>query len=420
MIPNISRTISRPCTGANKHSKQTAKRWHAVSSLLAPLSQHSEMEKLFTALEKVRPLSRKHRHSLGADINDLSRLLTCARGELRAPYWRNPAYISAYLYYFLPWNIIRLGRLLASLPLSDPNTLESPLLLDAGSGPLTLPLALWLFKPEWRQLPIHIAALDAARQPLELGNAIMQELAATLHQPPWQTTLITGPLVALGSFKPEKRQPWLISATNVLNEIKFRRHGPMTDNDDPEDFPHASLLDAWQPLLKKTASPALLFVEPGTRLGSSAIMRMRQAALGAGFAAASPCTHQNACPLLAKSGSWCHFVFSAQDAPGWLKTISHEAHLSKASLSLSPLLLAQHPPANKWPQNSLPTRIVSQDFNVRGFSAHYGCNNKGLCLLPNSGCLYSGSLCLAAQPEPEPEIDSKSGAIVLSPYASAI
>lgn len=37
-----------------------------------------------------------------------------------APYWSSPAAVSAYLYYFLPWNLLRLTRLLAALPLSDP------------------------------------------------------------------------------------------------------------------------------------------------------------------------------------------------------------------------------------------------------------------------------------------------------------
>ncbi len=70
------------------------------------------------ALRGVWPLNRAHRASLAADTAALSELLTVNRAEMRSPYWSSPAATSAYLYYFLPWNLIRLCRLFSGLEMT--------------------------------------------------------------------------------------------------------------------------------------------------------------------------------------------------------------------------------------------------------------------------------------------------------------
>ena len=128
------------------------------------------------ALRGVWPLNRAHRASLAADTAALSELLTVNRTEMRSPYWSSPAATSAYLYYFLPWNLIRLCRLFFGLELPAPRTDAPSLLLDLGSGPLTVPLALWLSHPEWRTRPIEVVAVDAAGRPPKLGRDILSSL----------------------------------------------------------------------------------------------------------------------------------------------------------------------------------------------------------------------------------------------------
>ena len=146
--------------------------WPEPSPLLPSLSGDARklLETLARALATVRPLRTAHRKALPRDIADLSRLLTVDRAELHHPYWGSPGLASAYMHYFLPWNIVRLARLLAALPLPDPRRWLDrglrPWLLDAGSGPLTLPLALWLARPDWRSLPLGVLALDTAALPL--------------------------------------------------------------------------------------------------------------------------------------------------------------------------------------------------------------------------------------------------------------
>ena len=153
--------------------------WPAGAPLFASLSAETRniLEALPEALNKVWPLNAAHRRSLPEDVEQLSRLLTTERAGLARPYWSSPASISAYLYYFLPWNLVRLTRLLATLPLPDPRAAApqngEALLIDVGSGPLTLPLALWLARPQWRSAPLQVLALDTSSQPLELGRALM-------------------------------------------------------------------------------------------------------------------------------------------------------------------------------------------------------------------------------------------------------
>ena len=156
------------------------------------------LDMLPEALAKVWPLNSAHRRTLPDDVAQLSRLLTTERAGLDRPYWSSPASISAYLYYFLPWNLVRLTRVLASMPLPDPRTVApeggEALLVDVGSGPLTLPLALWLAKPQWRSAPLRVLALDTSSQPLELGKTLMEVLGEMSGQPVWPVRVARAPL----------------------------------------------------------------------------------------------------------------------------------------------------------------------------------------------------------------------------------
>lgn len=386
-------------------------KWHTISELFPPFAAMREMEALWQALQKAWPLAGKHRQSLGGDIFELSRLLTCERGDLRGPYWQRPAFVSAYLYYFLPWNILRLCRLFSALPLSDPRRLERPLLMDIGSGPLSVPLALWIAKPELRQAPIKVLAMDAASQPLRLGADIFRNLAEILHYPAWDIEIIKAPLHAAGRLCPQDQNFWLLTAANVLNELKIKkRHASEDEEADTLQGRLGDLLESWRPLWQRE-NTQMLFAEPGTRLGGKTIMALREAALENGLEPISPCVHNNPCPLLDKKDSWCHFVFAAGKIPAWLEKVSREADLAKTSLSLSPLLLGSKREAPDMP--AFPCRVISQKFPVQGRICRYGCAYCGLCLLPDSAALVSGSLTCAS---PSGEKDHKSDAAIIKPF----
>lgn len=452
--------------------------WQMESELLPALPDvvRRELDALGQALRTVRPLRSAHYRNLPADIEALSRLLTCERSGLYRPYWSSPASTSAYLYYFLPWNVLRLARLFRSLPLPDPRLWlekgQTPLLLDGGSGPLSVPLALWLARPEWRALPIQVLAVDNAVQPMELGRDVMAAWGDILGQPVWQVRVERGSLEHMPRLERKladtlERQerhlrPWLLTAANVLNELSAESRQMNREDDEDEEGSGGvrrleNLLDELEPLCwpaplneDETGSadeallPAALFVEPGTRLGGKTISRLRDAALERDLIPLAPCTHRAPCPLAhAHTGrGWCHFTFDCEGAPQWLQELSSAAGLAKSALSLAPLLLRADPAAGESlfddlddldddaPDNSReaaamlrqprPVRVLSSPFVVPGLrgQARYACCAAGLAVVPDAAALPSGAQLTARAQADErpgtPRRDRKSGALLLA------
>ena len=397
--------------------------WPPSQSLfpkLAP-SLEEELASLLTIFQEIRPLNQQHQRNLPQDIADLSTLLTTERAKLNYPYWSKPNFISAYLYYFLPWNLVRLTKLLSGLPeLAEKlSATQEPVLWDLGSGPLTFPLALWLAYPKLRALPLKIVVQDKAKQPLILGTKILQTLAKHANVDcPWQIKFITAPIEACPALlvQQELPKPTLISAANVLNELTNQKKHSHTfdalDDDEEADGYNSQILESLASFLTSVAKLAshkeaqILIIEPGTRLGGKIIAEVRQMAMEAGFRPDAPCTHNKSCPAQEKFGqkSWCHFTFPTTGAPSWLTKLSHEAGLSKAALSLSPLLLSPteaelantQTSAKKASHSSYakPIRIISNPFrvpNLHGLGC-YACSPNGLLLLEQADQLLPGDL----------------------------
>lgn len=422
----MRQNISRP--------KKIDRRWVGATPLFPPLMPFAAraLEILPRALASVWPLNKAHRASLPDDIAELSSLLTQERSRLRQSYWNRPNFVSAYLYYFLPWNILRQCRLLQSLALPPLPAEGQNWLFDAGSGSLALPISLWLARGDLREKALKILALDKSRRPMELGRAIFEKLGLLVGRQTWPVSL------EKGSFeRAQKSQPpgkvWLFTAANMLNEIigaNDRKQGKrfaspeFMAEDDENDFHLEPYFDTIPFFLENGA--AFLAIEPGTRLGGECMMQLREFALANGFFALAPCTHQQKCPLLERNSrqpvnnrsslgsAWCHFTFDTAGAPAWLLELSRKAGLDKKRLSLSPLLLS----ATAQDEKSLADkcRVISRTFAVPGLSQHcrYGCEKNGLALLPEAKWLEDGSLVSFSVP-PKAEKDKKSGAIVIEP-----
>ncbi|MCL2479115.1 MAG: rRNA methyltransferase, partial [Treponema sp.] len=101
-------------------------------------------DELIRIINKIFPLPARFARGLPADVQELSSLFTSRREERGHSYLGKPNLLSAYLRYFLPWNVYRLCRLLPSLPL---DLKEGSIVFDIGSGPLTFALALWISCP---------------------------------------------------------------------------------------------------------------------------------------------------------------------------------------------------------------------------------------------------------------------------------
>lgn len=377
------------------------------------------LELLPEALEKVWPLKRAHRESLPRDILELSQMLTSGRADLSLPYWSRPAFVSAYLYYFLPWNLVRLCSLLPQLPLVEPVMLgeKPPVLYDAGTGPLTFIIALWLSWPKWRKLPLKCVALDKSPQPMEIGIRLFAELARLLKGEPWPVATARGPVKSLAKHKLAGGYCWLVSAINILNETF--RPGLRDQDDEGQAERDDELLDAWSGLWQDNQQARLLIVEPGTRLGGSIVMSIRERAFDYGLSPTIPCVSQRPCPLLktkspnsAYGGAWCHFVFAPQIVPEWLKELSRKAGLHKKSLSLAPLLLAPASGSEKG-CSGLKARIISQAFATpESQFSRYCCSELGLGLVENAKDACSGAVIAVKKANGK---DEKSGATRLHP-----
>jgi hypothetical protein len=340
------------------------------------------------------PLRISHARELPSAIHSLSASLTNERGAGPKPgYLSDPRMLAAYAWYFLPWNLYRLTRLLRGLDLDIP---DGATVVDAGAGPLTLVQALWIAAPRLRSRRLSFVCLDRSRAALALGKEMFLGLAG--EDSPWRVEAVREELPRL-----PRGVAHLVTAVNVLNELAARRSQSMSDK---------------TALLARTLSGALvpggrmLLVEPGVRASGKLLSRLRENLVeDEGLALLAPCPHAGPCPLAARgTGTWCHFTVDAVGVPRWLEALSKRAGLPKRDVSLS-FLFAGDRAARA---DAALGRVVSNPFPAPGREgewARYACASGGLRLYvtPSRGGLVPGDLARTQRPE-RPVRDKKSGA----------
>jgi hypothetical protein len=374
----------------------------------------------FPALvDRVFPLPGRFRAALPRDVAELSRLLTSGRGDRQGGYLGRPELLSAYLRYFLPWNLYRLSRLLPSLPL---NLADGDVVVDLGSGPLTLVLALWLFRPGLRGRSLEFRCIDRTGAGPDAGKKLFAALGGS--DSPWRIRTIRAPLGA-----PVKGpRAALVSAVNVFNETW--RSSPGAGTLGPEAEKSARLLSS---LAAEQGS--ILVVEPGVPRSGEFIAALRAALIGRGYPPRSPCPHAGSCPLpggrspgpFGTKEKWCHFSFDTRDAPADLLKLSAGAGIPKDRAVLSFLLAGPGEQGSPAAGDGLALRILSDAFPLTGGgglrkgrgagsrSGRYGCSLRGLVLTAGDRraleALPSGTLLRIAHP-PGEKRDPKSGALM--------
>lgn len=319
------------------------------------------IDQVMDAIDKAAPIPRARSRNLPNDIRDLSQLLTEERGGMDRPYWASIKLFSAYVHYFMPWNLFRLSWLLPSLSL--PLQPEGRI-LDLGSGPLTMPLALWCARPELRSLPLHFVCADVANQPMEMGLSIFE--IVTEGKSPWRFECVRAPLDAALAKSPAGVD--CIMAGNVLNEIQPSRGQTLAER-------IAGIVHAASRKLSDNGT--LLLVEPGTRLGGKVAALAREVGVDLGMHVQAPCTHHQSCPMCKSTGHkqdmseiyrdsdahkgrhattrgkyavtgsqvnmWCHFNFPVQGAPARLARLTALAKFDRRNLALSCAVLNAAP-----------------------------------------------------------------------------
>lgn len=312
-------------------------------------------------LHAVHPLRSRHRASLPMDVRRLSESLTSERGQGPRPnYLADPSNLSAYLSYFLPWNLLRQGLLFTGLEFDLP---DGARILDMGAGPLTVAQALWMSRPGLRGRRLAFVCLDQTGSVLRTGRALFDALAGEAGRA-WSFELVQGPLHKApgGPFD-------LVTAANCLNEAGGGRGQEGRQG-----------LARLAELLARRLAPEgrLLLAEPGTRLGGGLLGRMREELLELDLRTLAPCTHDEPCPLLdPRRRSWCHFTAQSFGSPTWLAKLSHAAGLPKDRLSLSFLLMSEAAPRRE----ERLARVVSSSFALPVGGGVYGCCDQGLAVL---------------------------------------
>jgi len=340
-------------------------------------------------IEKTFPMPGRFRGKLPSQVAELSRLLTGARGDRSLSYLSRPNLLSAYLRYFLPWNLYRLCHLLSGLDIA---LRAGDTIVDLGSGPLTFVSALWIAYPDLRGIPLEFNCIDRCAPALEAGKIFFTAIAGNSQ---WKINLVREDINIRKTDVTRKRKTAsLVCAVNMFNEIY-------------ENLPHnnaeglrrmaANIAAAMHSYA--SADACILTVEPGVPQSGRFISFLRGAFLELGRPPLSPCPHTETCPFSGGKKRWCHFAFETTDAPKDLHRLSSAAGIPKERLVLSFLLTGavspKAAPSAKTGQQRV--RIISDAFPLPDNRfGRYGCSAQGLVLLAGEKSriekIVSGSL----------------------------
>lgn len=424
-----------------KKSKSVSIRRELFDEKAIPPESLSILKDFDDIIADVRGLSGKQKVQLYGAIKNLSHQLTDDRGSRRIGYMNEATFLSAYISYFMWWNLVRLTRLFANLPKSAFNLNDSSVAIDIGSGPLTVPIALWLARPELRSKKITWYCVDLSQTALSAGEDLYLSIAAktmgikdekspastadtsdSQEAETWNIIRVKG---NLGVSIKEKAD--LVTCGNVFNEIIQR-------NEMPTDFLAKKYADQLLSYLKTDAENAqtVLLIEPGDPHSARFVSLMRDALIRRNFMPASPCTHCNECPMsgrthgrtvnsYGKNAKWCNFAFNTDSAPAKLLKLSEKANLQKERAGLS-FILAQnnHSQQKKGGQESSEKtfiRIASDFIKLPELhkSGYYACSPFGMLLAIDDSHIQpkNGELLQINTPENLTERDKKSGALIV-------
>ncbi|MCR5289383.1 MAG: hypothetical protein K6E51_05275 [Treponema sp.] len=331
-------------------------------------------------VQEVQSLNSKQIAQLPNEIKALSHELTDTRSQRRIGYMNETVRLSAYIRYFMWWNLVRLVRLFSNIPteqlLSDTNSnLAEIICLDIGSGPLTVPIALWLSHPDLRNKPIVWYCMDVSQTATSIGEELYLSIAAkTLSQPndvPWKIIRVKG---AMGTSIRKKAH--LVTCANMMNEVQ--QHSDM-----PPEYQAKKYSASLQSYAETTGH--ILIVEPGVPDYARLISLIRDCFIRDGLYSVSPCVHTKTCPMAGRTfkhqnAKWCNFAFNTDDAPRALKALSAAAGIPKQRVVLSYLLVS--PVQHTHDKTQLALRIASDPIRLPGNrTGFYACSELGLILV---------------------------------------
>lgn len=397
-----------PAAGGRTYSRNPDAKLTAITRLFETDAVPEDAQKVlnsFSAIvQGVFPSSGKQQLSLPDDVRRLSHELTDERNERRVGYMNTPAALSAYVHYFMWWNLVRLTRLFANLGSSAFPLDNGDCCLDIGSGPLTVVTALWLACPGLRNKKITWYCMDISQNALSLGEDIYLSITARTPpedknaEPHWNIIRVKG---AVGTEIRKKAS--FITCANMFNELY--QDGQYTPEYLAEKYTSM--------LLSYAAEKHTIFVvEPGIPRQARIISLLRDSFIKAGMSITAPCPHAEDCAmngLHARMGGttkWCNFAFATDDAPRQLQELSTDAGIPKERAVLSFIIasntvhIKEETEHDDTTDSLLLLRIASAPIRLPGYrTGYYACSRLGLTLVVDaSGInLKSGDL-ITAQP----------------------
>ncbi|WP_444818933.1 hypothetical protein E4N82_00365 [Treponema denticola] len=335
-------------------------------------------------------LSSKQAASVPKDIRILFHELTNERGLRKVNYLNNPVKLTAYIYHYMWWNLVRISKLIGNL---DFDLKDGDIIADFGCGPMTLMCAFWIAKPELRSKKLHWYCADISGKALAAGEALVNSLFAFTNQKAgikqasnWKLTKLNG------SFGlPLKEKVNLFVSANMFNEIFW-------DSSIKIEGEAERAARTIRHYLQKDG--AALIIEPGIPLAGEFVSALRKNFIEKKYKIISPCPHAEICPIPGKktseqknikypiaSDKWCHFSFYADDAPPKLVELSEAARLEKTRASLSFIYCRGEEKKEKQAESKkgkkdFLARISSEIIKLGdGKIGRYACSEKGFLLL---------------------------------------
>lgn len=361
---------------------------HSYSLIKEKVSVFKELTKeeydilnsFLSFIEPVLRLNKKQKGQMIKNVRILFEELTLDRKSKNVDYLSDPTRLSAYIYYYLWWNLYRLVRLFNALKI---DIKDGDVVGDFGCGPLTIMMALWISKPHFREKNITFYCVDISSKVIKLGEELFYSLCAFTsgnfndfkkESVKWRIKKVVGSF----GVPINERLDFLVCA-NLFNEIYWNK----IENINIEAKKHSSVMEHYL----KDNTGFILLVEPGLPIGGKIVSSFRTAFLEHDFNVLSPCPHYSICPIHGKSfngynvakNKWCHFSFTTTHCPSNLLQFSKNVKLSKKTASLSYLYCSKEKGLLEKDKGVIITsNMITLPNGKVGF---YACSSKGFLLL---------------------------------------
>jgi SAM-dependent methyltransferase len=299
-------------------------------ALLAPIP----LEPAWRDVLEVAASRRIDTRALGILVERLSRRYL---GEPDVALARGDELLARTLFWF-PRDVQKAALPIAELALAGALPPRPLRVLDigAGLGAASFGLERVAMHPALRHVRFtveHIEAVDSERDVLQGLERISREARrrGLLPSPGPELVTRTGNLHALEESKGQGVFDVVLVA-NALVEV--------TRDAGDESERGALLASHIERLVSHALAPdgALVVIEPATRPETRALHHARASLIERGFGIFAPCTHLDACPMLARERDWCHEDL-ASDLPEWLTTVARAAGLRWEGLTFSYLVV---------------------------------------------------------------------------------